>query len=233
MAFGALRGTLTGNGNSIGATNAITGSVVASVADLVFAVLGQQTNLTAGTASDSLGNAYTAQNAGTDAGAVAGRAYYSVTTVSGTLTTVSITASSSTNDWCGFAAVIEGPFTTVDKNIANITTDITSPFTCPATTTLSQAQEVVIVWGTADGSTAWAATSPNLLAGQSNNSTTIHVIVGYQAVTVTTSITPEFTSGANPTVAVLGTCTFNRDMTKIPGTLLLSPVRNSLMWGSG
>jgi hypothetical protein len=230
MAFGGLRSTFTGNGNSIGASNALTGSVAVSVADLVFAVLGQQTNLTAGTASDNLGNAYTAQNAGTDAGVVTGRAYYSVITASGTLTTISITASSSTNDWCGLGAAIEGPFTAIDVNVANITTDVTSPFTCPSSGTLAQAEEAVVTWGAANQSTVWAATSPNLLAGNSNNSTNVKVAIGYQATTTTSALTPEFTAAANPSAAVLGTCSFKRDTTKEPGTMLIGGLRNSLMW---
>lgn len=35
MAFDGLRGTFTGNGNAVGATNALTGSVAVSIGDLV------------------------------------------------------------------------------------------------------------------------------------------------------------------------------------------------------
>ena len=215
MAFGGLKGTLTGNGNSITASNSIAGSVSVAVGDLVFAVLGQQTNLTATTASDNLGNTYTATNAGTDAGAATGRAYYSRVTVAGTLTSVAIVASASTNDWAGFAAVIEGPFqaSPLDKNIANGTADLTSPFTCPATGTLTQADEVIMCWMASDGSATWSATSPNLKAGQVANSTNIKVIIGYQAVSSTSTVSPEFT-GTNPTVDVLGTSTFMKDLTQ-------------------
>ena len=232
MAFGGLLGTLTGNGNSVGATNALSGSVVVKVGDLVFVCFGQQTNLTATGTTDNLGNTYSAQNAGTDAGAATGRAFYTVVTAAGTLTTCTVAASSSTNDYAGFVAVIDGPFTTIDANPANATADTTSPFTCPATGTLAQADEVVMCWIASDGSASWSATSPNLKAGQANNSTNIKVTIGYQAVTATTTVSPEFT-GTNPTVDALGTCSFKRDTTKIPGTMLLGDLRNKLTWAGG
>jgi hypothetical protein len=225
VAFGGLKGTLTGNGASIGASNSIAGTVAVAIGDLVFAVLGQQTNLTATTASDNLGNVYTATNAGTDAGATTGRAYYARVTVAGTLTSVAVAATSSANNWAGFAAVIEGPFviSPVDQNIANATTDITSPFTCPATGTLNQAGEVIICWATPDTSATWAASSPNLLAGQATSATLIKAIIGYQAVTATTTVSPEFTA-SNPTVTVLGTTTFKRDNNPVTSSKLpMSP----------
>lgn len=215
MAFGALKGTaLTGNGNSVGASNALTGSVAVAVGDLVFVCFGQQTNLTATGASSTLVTTYTAQNVGTDAGVVTGRCFYGVVTSAGTLTQVDVAAASSTNDWCGLAAVIEGPFVAspADGNPANITSDVTSPFTCPLSGTLAQAHEVVIGWGAANQSTVWAATSPNLLAGNANNSTNVKVAIGYQKVIVTTSIAPVFSAAANPSAAVLGTISFKGDL---------------------
>lgn len=225
MAFGGLKGTLTGNGNSIGTSNSIAGSVVVAVGDLVFAVLGQQTNLTATGATDNLGNTYAAQNAGTDAGAATGRAFYSRVTVAGTLTSVAVAASSSTNDWAGFAAVIEGPIAVgpIDANPANATADLASPFTCPATGTLGRANEIIIAWMASDGSATWLATSPNLKAGQAANSTNIKVIIGYQAVSSTSTVSPEF-SGTNPGVDVLGTASFKQawSLTAAAGSFALT-----------
>lgn len=224
MAFGGLKGTLKGNGNSVGTSNALTGSVAVAVGDLVVVVFGQQTNLTASGASSSLVTSYSAQNAGTDAGVATGRCFYGVVTSAGTLTQVDVAASSSTNDWCGVGAVIEGPFISapIDGNPANITSDTTSPFTCPLSGTLAQAHEAVIGWGAANGSTTWAATSPNLLADNANNSTNIKVAVGYQKVIVTTSIAPEFTAAANPSVAVLGTVSFKGSLSADFSTTLAS-----------
>lgn len=212
MAFGGLKGTLTGNGNSVGTSNSLTGSVSVAVGDLVLVCFGQQTNRTATGASSSLVTSYSAQNAGTDAGVATGRFFYGVVTTAGTLTSVAVAAASSTNDYCGLAAVIEGPFTSspLDANPANITSDVTSPFTCPASGTLAQSLELVVGWGAANQSTTWAATSPNLLAGNANNSTTIKVAIGYQAVTSTSTVSPAFTAAANPTACVLGTCSFKK-----------------------
>jgi hypothetical protein len=208
MAQGGIRGTLTGNAASIPNPAVCSGSVSVSIGDLIVGICGQQTNLTVTACADNLGNTYTAQNAGTDPGSPTARVYYSVATVAGTLTAVNFTTTGSTNDWAGLAMVIEGPVGSIDANIANTTTDVTSPFTCPSSGTLASANEIVIGWGAANQSTVWAATSPNLLAGNTNNSTNVKVALGYQLVTATTAVSPAFTAGANPTTCILGTFTF-------------------------
>lgn len=208
MAFGDLKGTLSGSGASITSSNALTGSVSVSSGDLVFVAFGQQINLTATTVTDNLGNTYTATNAGTDNGNSTGRAYYSLVTVGGTLTTVTVAATASSNDYAGMVAVIEGPFQSspLDKNLANIS-DTSSPFTCPATGTLTQADEVIIGWMVCtEGSATYSATSPNLKAGQVS-ATNMLSIIGYQTVAATTTVSPEFT-GTNPGASTLGTSTF-------------------------
>ena len=76
MAFGGLKGTLTGAGNSVTNPSVLSGSVSVAVGDLVFGVFGQQTALTAtATITDNLGNTYAYQNAGTDAGNATGRPF--------------------------------------------------------------------------------------------------------------------------------------------------------------
>lgn len=229
MAFGDLLGTLTGNGGSVGSTNALSGSVSVAVGDLVFVCFGQQSSLTASGVTDNLGNTYTAQNTGNDTGSSTGRAFYSRVTAAGTLTTCTVAATSSSLDYAGLVAVIAGPFLSspVDKNPANVTADATSPFTCPSTGTLGQENEVVIAWGTCTSGTnaTWAATSPNTLAGQTNNSTNIKAVIGYQTVGATGSVTPEFTAGSNPGDACLGTVSFKgsqRAFTSVKGDLTLT-----------
>lgn len=211
MAFGDLKGTITGNGASITASNSIAGSVSVAVNDLIWVTFAQQTNLTASGATDNLGNSYTAQNAGTDAGSSTGRSFYSIATVAGTLTSVAIAATASANDYAGFGAVIEGPFSAIDANPANVQ-DTTSPFTCPATGTLAQADEVIMAWITSPQGTAqtYAATSPNLLAGQADNSTNIKACVGYQTVASTSSVSPAFTAGGDPLNDTVGTASFKK-----------------------
>lgn len=219
MARGDQRGTLTGNGNSVTNPSDLAGSVAVSVGDLIVAVFGQQTNLTASGATDNLGNSYSAQNAGTDPGSPTARTFYSIATVTGTLTAIHIAASASTNDWAGFAGVFEGPITALDVNLANITTDVTSPFTCPATGTLAQPDELVVCWGAAHQSTVWAATSPLLLSGNANNSTNVKVALGRKVVSSTTTTSPEFTAAANPTTAILGTLSFKLGVTQTDGAI--------------
>jgi hypothetical protein len=212
MAQGDLLGTLTGNGASVTNPSDATGSVSVSVGDLIFAVFGEQTNLTTTGATDNLGHTYTAQNAGSDGGVGTGRAFYKIVTSAGTLTTVSFAATASSDNYACFVAVLEGPFTAIDTNVANGTTDTTSPHTCPASGTLSQAAESVVCWGVGSSAGGWgvvSATSPNLLAGQAVEAPgTPRTVIGYQTVAATTSVAPEFTSAANPNAIVLGTCSF-------------------------
>ena len=216
MAFGTLKGTLTGNTTNIASSNPITGSVVVAVGDLVYVLSSQQTALTSTTVSDNLGNTYTALNAGTDDSAITGRAYYSRVTVAGTLTSVAVVATASTLNWSGVAAVIEGPFVAspLDANPANAVGDAVTTFTCPATGTLAQADEVVMCWG-AGGTGAWTATSPNILAVE-NNTSFARSRVGYQVVSATTSISPEFTGASTPDY-VLGTSSFKKEVTVVVG----------------
>jgi len=213
MAFGDLLGTLGGNASSIGATNDLTGSVAVDIGDLVYVLFGQQTNLTATGATDDLGNTYTPTNAGTDPGTGTGRAFWSRVTVAGTLTTITVAATASSNDWAAGAAVIEGPFaeSPLDANPANLT-DSSSPYTCPATGTLAQADEVVMA-GMTDaglGVATIAATSPNLLAIRRANSTNIVAAIGHQTVSATTSVAPEFT-GSSLIGAALFTSSFMKE----------------------
>ncbi len=221
MAWGDRKGTLTGNGNSVTNPSVLSGSVSVAIGDLVALVFGQQTNLTAGTVTDNLGNTYTAQNAGNDVGVVSGRAYYSRVTAGGTLTTINVAASASTNDWAAFAAVYTGPFQAppIDVNPANGTTDVTSPFTCPATGTLAISNELVVCWGAANQSTVWAASSPLLLDGNANNSTNVKVALGSKVTSATTTTSPEFTAAANPSAGVLGTMSFKQVVVQTDGAI--------------
>lgn len=167
-AFGDLIGTLAGSGVSVTDPSDATGSVVVAVGDLIVAQFAEENDLTVTAVTDNLSNTYTAQNAGTDAGAVTGRVFYSRATNAGTLTAVHFDTTASNNNWAAVAAVFAGDFASppIDANASNSTSDVTSPFTCPATGTLAQADELIVAWGVANQTDAWAATSPNLLAVQ-------------------------------------------------------------------
>jgi hypothetical protein len=211
MAFGDLKTVFVGNGNSVTASNIMSGTATVAVGDLIFAVFGEQTGLTASGVTDNLGNTYTAQNAGTlSSTVVSGRAFWSRVTNPGALTSVTIAATASAHDYAGLVAVIEGPFIVSpnDTSPANITTDITTPFACPATGTLAQATESVLSWMVANQSTVITAVGPNISAGNIANSTNVIVTIGYQTVGATTTVTPNFASAANPTNDVLGTMSF-------------------------
>jgi hypothetical protein len=193
----------------------VSGSCTVSVGDLIIAVLAQQTALTVTAVSDNLGNTYTAQNAGTDAGNITGRMFYSRVTNAGTLTSVSFTTTASTNDAAAGAVMFEGPFLTspLDANPANSTADITSPFSFPATGTLAQTDELVVAWAAAVGTvtSGWTATSP-LRKHDSPSVANAGAFIGSYVVAATTTTTPEAT-GTNPTQDVLGTATFKKDTT--------------------
>lgn len=194
MAQGDLRGTLTGSVSAITNPMVASGSVAVLTGDLVFGTISQQTNLTAtDTITDNLGNTYTYVNAGTDAGTVSIRSFWSRVTIAGVLTTVNVPTTASTNDASVVADVIEGPFqpSPLDANPAN-TTDGTSPFTCPATGTLAQADEVVMAAISLAANQTVAATSPSVLCGtvaRANASTG----QSRRVVSSTSSVTPEFT----------------------------------------
>jgi hypothetical protein len=168
MAQGDRKGGLSVTANSITNPIAAVGSVAVAVGDLVVAVIAEKTEITATTVTDNLGNTYTDKSAGTDAGNITARAYYSRVTTAGTLTSVSAVATASSNNVSFIADVFEGPFETspLDTNPANITSDVTSPFTCPSTGTLAQASELVVCFASRVGNAAFTATSPNLKGGE-------------------------------------------------------------------
>lgn len=219
MSFGALKGTLSNFGNSITNPANANGSVSVSVGDLVFCVIAEQTALTATTCTDNLGNTYAATNAGSDPGTPTGRAYWSRVTVAGTLTQVRVAATASSNNYAIVAAVIEGSFgaSPLDKNPANITNDTSSPYTCPATGSLAQNDEVVMAWMTWDNVNVHSATAPNTKALQAG-STGCSAMIGYQAVASTSSVAPAFTGGALAS-DVLGTSSFKQTAAAISAAL--------------
>ena len=216
MGFGALEATFTVAANSITNPTVLalsTGSAVANIGDLVYVVVGEQIAVTATAVTDNLGNSYASTQTGTDAGTATGIAFFSRVTVAGTITAINVAATASTNNVACVAALFEGPFKVSprDANPTNITSDVTSPFTCPASGTLTNATELIIGWGVATGNAVWTASAPNILADQIATQAVLKVALGYQTVTATTTTSPAFT-GTNPTEAVLGTTSFMRDL---------------------
>jgi len=210
MAFGANKGTWSFGANSIVANNQATlatGSAVVAKGDLIVVVAGEQTTNTLASASDTLGNTYTAATAATLGGGVSARAFYTIVTNAGTNTNVNVQASASSSNVAIIAASWEGSFSAVDKTPANNNnTDNSSPFTCPATGTLAQQVEMIIAWMVDNTTNTKTATSPNLLARQQNQ-TVISTVVGYQTVNSTGTVSPAWT-GTNPTGSQQGTISF-------------------------
>lgn len=208
-----LVNTLSGGGNSTTDPTVVTGSVAVEVGDLIVVVASEQTGAVTTTGvTDNLSNTYTAQNAGHVAGGiVAGSAYYTIATNAGTLTTVNVAASASTNDIAIVVGVFKGPFGAIDANPAN-RGDSSDPLTGTATGTLTQASELVLGWlaGTATGDT-YTANSPFTLAGAVASGGLRRVALQYLNVEATTSVTPSFNSGASTSNA-LGTMSFTRNV---------------------
>ena len=214
MAFGGVKGIASDTATSVVAANALAvASIAVSVGDLVFALFVEQTARTVTGVIDNRGNTYTALQAGTDAGAVTARAFYSRVTNAGTLTSITFAASASSNDCIMLAAVFEGPFSTLDQNPADITSDITSPFLCPPTGVLSQADELVVAWSAASHAVTWAAVAP-MVDCVVDLTATGSGIIASKVVAATTSTTPSFTAAANPTQAILATSTFRKVVTE-------------------
>jgi hypothetical protein len=209
-------GDLKDAASNISLTTVVSGNVTmagvtANVGDLVYALFVEETNLTVSGVTDNLGNTYTALNAGTDAGAVTARAFYSKVTISGALTTVTFAATSSADNCIGLAVLIQGPITALDKNIANSTSDITSPFSAPATGSLTQASEIVVSWGATNLTAGLAASSPMTLL-VTDTVAGLRGSIASKLVSSTTTTTPVFT-GTNPTQAIFGTSTFKAALT--------------------
>lgn len=201
MAFGALRGTITGGNTTT--TVVATGSVVCSAGDLIVGFCSEAgANTSAGFGDNQTGaNTYTAVNAGT-LSSVGGRMWYRYVSTGFTLTSISSTQTGSSNDTALIAAVFEGPFKTspLDRAPAN-TTDAATPYTCAATGTLTQANELIVAGIALTRGNTVTATSPltlanNALSTTANTTNSASAAIGYQAVTSTATVTPAFATSS-------------------------------------
>lgn len=230
MAFGALKGTLTGSSTSPTTSLGASGSVSVSVGDLIvvnFAFIYTGLPQVGLTFTDNLGNVYNILPVlGSEGTSVIQIIYagYAYVTVSGTLT--SITAAwtfSSTSDAAISVSVYEGTFeqNPLDIFITPILTDSTSPYTCPATGTLNAADELIIgmqaqstgatagSYGAASGYTLDVSASSGTAAG------TVSCGIVSKIVTATTTTTPGITTGADQSGRV-STLTFFKSGATIP-----------------
>lgn len=218
MAFGDVLSTASNTASSITNPFAVSAGFTVAVGDLVVVIVAERVNVTAGNCTDGLGNTYTAasapSSAGTDNGNATSRWYYSLITVAGTATP-SVAATASTDDAVIIAVRFEGPFTAspLDANPSDVN-DTTTPYTCPSTGTLSQADELIIALGSAVNGSTWTATAPNVIAKQDvsggGGPNTIAAVIGSQVVAATTAVAPAFTYGTTPTATVMGTASFKK-----------------------
>ena len=220
MAFGDIKGTKTGSGTSVVAAPACaTGTNFAVVAgDLIVALMAEQIGKTVTGVTDNLGNTYTAFGAGISSGAVlSGRAFWTRVTNAGTISALTFAATASSNNYVVLAVGFEGPFqvSPLDAQPAGIIDDNTTPYTCPTTGVLKQAEEKVICALVHNGNPTLTATAPNLLAVQLNTASVLKAAIGHQTTTTSNSVLPSWTSSATPTASVYDTVTFKRAVTTI------------------
>lgn len=187
----------------------VTGSIAVAVGDAITVIVAEQGAApTASAVTDDLGNTYSAVNAG-GTNTVSGRAFYSIATNAGTLTTVNIAATASSNDAAADVCVFAGPFSGIDASPA-IRSDSSTPITGNATGTLAQADEIVVgLVATASNATTIDGTPPWILAGTPAATGIRRAATVYQDVSATTSVTPSFAFGVSST-AVVQTVSFSR-----------------------
>lgn len=210
--IGEALGSLTGGSASITNPTDATGSVEVKVGDLIVAVIGQQTALTATGVTDNLGNTYTAQNAGTDAGNTTGRMFYAYVTVPGTLTTVHFAATASANDVSVCAAAFRGPFNTspLDKTAANRSNDTSNPLTANSIATPSFPRTLQIGWFAGANSASGIDTTGAAgdIVAQQFQSTAIQSAISAAIITDGSAQTMGFTAAGTIGNNVIGTASF-------------------------
>lgn len=213
MAFGSLKGSIGGAGASIASTTTtITASAGISVAvgDAVVAAFSERTTLEVSGCVDDLGNTYTAQNAGTDAGTNTGRAFYFIVTSAGTLNSLSFgTSTVSGNDYAAVAQVIEGPFSSAIGATSSNVAGTTLPQAANSISPPSSASVLVSWLAACNGAGAGPATcATGYSIGKSTFSgtggaNTAGAAIAYKAVTSTASDTPTWSSTGSATASIV------------------------------
>jgi hypothetical protein len=204
MAFGALRGTLTGNNTSPTTGISATGSVSVTAGDLVVVSYALRVTGNTVTVQDNLGNHYTQLPSIDTVGNSPSRPFYCIVKANGTLTTVTGSHTTTTGDAAVAVSVFEGVFDgwAVDK-FTTQSADSTSPYTCANSGTLNQADEVIVgiqSQGNGGAAASYAATSPYTIGGTASSGTganTTSTALNHHLVSSTTGEAPEITSSAS------------------------------------
>lgn len=228
MAFGDPRSgsPLKNNSTSPGTGITASGSISFQSGDLIIILYVLRTALTI-TVTDNLSGSYTALNAGTTNNA---RQYpfFRVASSSGTLTSVSGSHSSTSADAVIIGAVFEGSFASsaLDANPTTLS-DNTSPYTCPATGVLTQADELVLGFqsqGNGGTVAGYGANNGFTIHGAETSGTGANTLSGamcYLAVSSTASVTPEVTQSFANTGGHAGTASFKKQL--VSASLVFNP----------
>lgn len=223
----APKTTSTNAANSSGTTIVASGLSLAVNDVVVVAVADQMTSTTTVTIGDNSTGSHNTWNAlsGPTTNTIRINKWYSIiadaslTTITATFTSQNASRAIAVAAWDNhlFSA------SPLDKNIAN-SNDSTSPYDCPATGVLAQADEIVLGFLADAGNATATVTSPSLNAAQvassggsaAGNSA---INISYRVVSATTSIQPQFTLGTSRT-GVVGTASFkyNTSGTRAAGT---------------
>lgn len=196
MAFGDLLDTKSNTSTNPGTSIAFSAAMTVAVGDLVVVGVAVRGGPSTESLADDLLNVWTVLT--TDTGTQQIRTYWSIITNAGSMT-VTFTMASTTGDTVIIGARFEGPFAAspLDVNPAS-TTDTTTPFDCPATGTLSQADELIVTFlGGGNGKTDILASSPLTLAlnvASGTGANTECGAMGYKVVSSTSTTTPQFTA---------------------------------------
>lgn len=226
MAFGDLRGTLSGSAGAGFLTDPLdattgAGSVSVSIGDLIFVVVGESATLQVTGCTDNLGNTYAAVTAGLSSTSVLSlRAFYSIATNAGSVSAVhaaGMTSGSAAGAIC--ASIYAGPFNAIDKAIA-LVLDTTAPFTATTTGTLAQADELVCGYAGVELSTGGSlsgATSPFNADGDASDGVDVQVRSSSLVVSATTAQVASFT-GSTVHAGIVGVASFKKGTAPTVGT---------------
>jgi hypothetical protein len=206
---GVPQATATNSAKATGTTLAL-GAVTVAVGDVVVVLFGDQVVGTAPTIADNLGNTWTPLT-GPNTNTARISKWYSAITVAGSMT-ATVTFQSSAGARAGALGVWDSSFIGIlDKNIANAN-DSTSPYDCPLSGTLAQANEIVLGFCARASNAALVAgaSETGIIEAHSSGSggagANVSVGLTYRLVTATTSIQPQMTGSS--VAGVVGTASF-------------------------
>lgn len=221
MAFGDVLGAGDGANSTSPGTSLVGAGLTVAAGDLVVVAIntkGSAVQFAGIACADNLGNTWTnLYSLSTNGNSATLSAWYCVipSGKSGSCTiTVSWTASQ-TGDAALSIARFEGPFASSPRDIlATETSDSTTPYACPATGTLAQADELVVGFGAnSNGITATDFGQTGLIARQDRSGTgsnTAGILITALVVSSTGTVTLTYSASAS-TTGRQGTVTFKHD----------------------